>query len=152
MNAKLNIEMDGQAVKYSPTPPKRLSKKLFHLGDVWGIEDPRADVMVQRSATTRNVVWEYSFFVKQRVKLHFCQTDNSIVMLFNFGAPVKLQMGSLAPEYFDTHQYNLYSMPGFELTVFPEPNQKKFELFVIEVGNGSASKAVMDLLAEIARA
>ena len=132
----LHIEIDDQPVKYTKTPPKRLAKGLFNGADIWAVSDPRVEILVQVKQLQNNSLWKYTFLPKQNVKLSFFQQIQSIYFLYNQGERLKIQLGSQAPVIYDQNQYNLFTMPKFHLMAYPEAGKRKFDLFLIDIGNG----------------
>lgn len=149
MNAILDIEIDDQKVKYLKTPPKILSNNLFHSAEMWGVSDSRVDILVQRRAALDNAFWKYSFLVHQKVKLHFHQPVQSMFMFFNLGVELKMKLGNQDPVLFRCAEGNLFYMPEFLMTAYPDPNKKRFELFLMDVGKGD-NHSVMRVLSEVA--
>ena len=150
MNAILSIEIDDEQVKYTRDPPKSLSQGLFYGAEIWGVSDPRVDILIQRKSYMDNAFWKYSFLARQNVKLYFYQPVQSIFMFFNIGERLKVQLGQQAPTVYDNYDYNMFTMPEFQLTAYPEGNNRKSELFLMDIGKGDRN-SVSSVLAAAAQ-
>lgn len=147
MNAILSIEIDDEQVRHTKHPPKSLSQGLFYEAEIWGVADPRVDILIQRKSYMDNAFWKYSFLARQNIKLHFYQPVQSIFMFFNIGESLKVQLGHQAPTVYDNYEYNMFTMPEFQLTVHPRANKKKFELFLMDIGKGDRNSVTSVLAA-----
>jgi len=136
MQETLHIEMDGQKVKYMTTPPKSLSGNFLQNADIWGVTDPRADILVQRSFIGKYSFWRYLFFVKRPTTLYFHQPVERMFLFLNMGADIQMQFHEQPPVLFKKDENNMYYLSEFKLKAFPKPNNKKFDLILIEMGNG----------------
>lgn len=145
MEEHLKIKINNEPVGQSNKIPENLSNGLFSAADKIAFTDPSVDILVQRVTLPSFAFWKYDFVVHRQTKLYFEQTVEKTFLFINVGEDVKIKFSSLEPNIIQTDQYNIFHTPIFQMTVFPFPSKKRYELILIDIGEGKPEN-VMELL------
>lgn len=147
MAENLKIKINDESVGRSDNISKRLSKMLIPAAEKMYFTDPSADILVQKVILPKFIFWKYNIVVNRQTKLYFEQRTDKTFLFINMGEDLKIKFSSQAPGLVKSKQYNVFHTPDFEMTIYPYPSQKTYELILIDIGNGN-SENVMSALFE----
>lgn len=151
MQQNLRISIDDKLVNNKETVPECFAESLFAYESAvkWGVTDERVDLLIQTVDLSDYSFWKYDMLAYSPCKLYFEVPMKQMVVLFNMGEDISVQVGSQPVVLLKTNEHKMFHVPKFEMSLYPNDSKNKYELILIDAGDGKSEKTTELLLRSI---
>ncbi|MGF7232588.1 hypothetical protein [Arachidicoccus sp.] len=146
MKLQMEILLDDQAVDSISAIPASLEKHFWpYLHSYFSYEDPRVDILFQHASIGDFGYLVIHFYVRKKVKITFRQGSPMMFLLTNLGPSLKCDVGDMPNQEFSNSCFNIFHLPNFSISLYPEANEKHYELMLLEIKD---IKSLLDITNE----
>ncbi len=133
MKQTLKISLNNEEGECCSVVPSSLSKHIWPGAHYYGLEDSRIDVFCQQMRTERFSLQMILLNVREKLKVTIRQEMPMTFLMTNNGPDIRCAVGEMQCQNFGNNCFNVFYLPSFSVTLYPNPSKEHYELFLIEI-------------------